>query len=248
MSIGLSANSKTKTNKIDKFGANFDIDTGTTPETVWAHGGVFPFIDAGIQMDVISSDANDIDGGTGAQKIFVTYYTTDNTEKTKEVTLNGTTAVELDDDVKFVSRAYVSQSGSNNTNAGEINIVDRATGLVVYQSIEIAEGQTLSAVQICPKNKEGRVKTHSVTFAKTQAPAGSADMRFNLRKSNGTILTKHVTVISSTKSGDNVIYGSEENDGILMESGDIAFWQCIGVSANDTPIEGRFKVEFKSVE
>jgi hypothetical protein len=138
----------------------------------------------------------------------------------------------------------VVQSGSSNTNEGEINLVDRATGLVVYQSIEIGEGQTLSAVQICPKNKKGLIKKHYVTYAKDQSPLGSADVRFNLRKANGSTQVKHPTTISSIKPFDLVEY---EIGGIEMEAGDIAYWECIAVSANDTPVEGRFDIEFEDV-
>jgi hypothetical protein len=245
MPIGTILNNK-DTNKsiINKFGANFDIDTTTLPETIWAHGGSFPFLNTGIAMDIVSNSANDNISGTGAQKARITYYNTDNTENVVDVDLNGLTRVEIDNDIKICTRIEIIQSGSSNSNEGEVNLIDRATGLVVYQSIEIGEGQTLSAVQICPKNKSGLVKKHITTYAKTQSPAGSADMRLNLRKADGSTLVKHTIVISSIKPFDIVEY---EIGGIEMEAGDIIYWQCISVSANDTPIEGRFDIEFKNI-
>lgn len=230
---------------INKFGVNFDIDTGSTPETIWAHGGVFPFIDTGIPMDLVSSQAADDIAGTGAQKARLTYYTTDNTEVTVDKDLDGITPVQVDDDLKICTRIEIIQTGSGNTNAGEINLVDRATGLVVYQSVEIGEGQTLSAIQICPKDKKGKVIQHSATYAKTQSPAGSADLRLQLRKADGSVLTKHPTVISSVKQEDMVNY--PKDSGVDMEAGDIVFWECTAVSAADTPIEARFDVELVSV-
>jgi hypothetical protein len=229
---------------VNKFGVNFDIDTTSIPETIWAHGGIFPFLDTGIEMDIVSTSANDNLSGTGAQKITIIYYTADNTEVTVEKDLNGLTAVLLADDVKIITRAFISQSGSSNTNEGEINIVDRATGLIVYQSIEISEGQTLSAVQICPKGKKGLVKHHSVSYAKDQSPLGSADLRLNLRLADGSVLTKHSIAISSIKPQDDVRY---DKGGIEMQEGEILFWECIAVSANDTPIEARFDIEFQDI-
>ena len=226
---------------INKFGVNFDIDTGSTPETIWAHGGVFPFIDAGIAMDLVSSQAADDISGTGAQKARITYYTSDNTEVIVDKDLAGVTPVQVDDDLKICTRIEIIQTGSGMTNAGEVNLVDRSTGLVVYQSVEVGEGQTLSAIQVCPKDKKGKVVQHSTTYAKTQAPAGSADLRLQLRKANGSILTKHPTVISSVKQEDIVKYPN--GSGIEIEAGDIIFWECTAVSAADTPIEARFDME-----
>jgi hypothetical protein len=244
MAIGTFKNTQKQT--INKFGANFDIDAG--PEDIWAHGGLFPFIDTGIAMDIKSTSANDNISGSGAQKVRITYYNTDNTENVVDFDLNGLTAVEIDSDIKICTRIEVIQSGASMTNEGEINLVDRATGLVVYQSIEIGEGQTLSTPQICPKNKAGLIKKHITTYAKTQSPAGSADMRLNLRKANGTVLVKHTIVISTIKPFDVVEYDiNNDESGIKMEEGDIIYWTCLLVSATNTPIEGRIDIEFKNI-
>jgi hypothetical protein len=212
---------------VNKFGLNLDIDTGSTPETIWAHGGVFPFLNAGISMSIKSSVAADALAGTGAQKVRITYYQTDNTEVTVDRDMNGVGLVLIDADTKIVTRIEVIQSGTGLTNAGKITVVDTATGLIVYQSIEIGEGQTLSAVQICPKGKKGKVIT---------------DLRLKLRQANGSILTKHAVEISTVKEIDEYNYPI---GGIEMTEGEIIFWNCESVSANDTPIEGRFDIEFE---
>lgn len=76
-----------------KFGYNGDVDTGAAGETVWAYGGVYAFPSAKMQLEVISSSADDTGAGTGAQKVTIYYLDDAYAEKTKEVTLNGTTAV-----------------------------------------------------------------------------------------------------------------------------------------------------------
>jgi hypothetical protein len=193
-------------------------------------------------MSIKSSAAADTLAGTGAQKVRITYYQTDNTEVTVEKDMDGVSLVLIDADTKIVTRIEVIQTGSGKTNAGKITVVDTATGLVVYQSVEIGEGQTLSAVQICPKGKKGRIVKHYVTYAKFQSPAGTADMRLKLRKANGSILTKHAVEISTVKELDEYEYPI---GGIEMVEGEIVFWNCESVSANDTPIEGRFDIEFE---
>jgi hypothetical protein len=229
---------------VNKFGLNLDIDTGTTPETIWSNGGVFPFLDAGISMSIKSSAAADTLAGTGAQKVRITYYQTDNTEITVEKDMDGVSLVLIDADTKIVTRIEVIQTGTSMTNEGKITVVDTATGLVVYQSVEIGEGQTLSAVQICPKGKKGLIVKHYVTYAKFQSPAGTADMRLKLRQANGSILTKHAVELSTIKEVDEYEYPI---GGIKMVEGEIIYWNCESVSAANTPIEGRFDIEFTDV-
>lgn len=233
---------------INKFGENPDIDTADAPVEIWSHGADgtnFIFLDNGVSMDAKSVGANAADddiAGIGAQKVRVEYYLTDNTFRTKDLDMDGVNQVVLDDDVKFVARAYVIQSGSNKTNRGEINIVDRGTGAIVYQSIEIGEGQTLSALQICPKDKKGKVVFHYTTYSRASAAFGSAQMRLRLRAVDGTILTKYNTTLSSNHARDERTYAE---GGIVLAEGEIIFWECKAVSANDTPIEGGFDMELE---
>jgi hypothetical protein len=230
---------------VNKFGVNLDIDAG--PEDIWSNGGLFKFLDAGISMSFKSTVAADTLAGTGAQKIRITYYRTDNTEVIVDKDMDGVTPVLIDADVKIVTRVEVIQAGSGTTNAGKITVVDTATGLLVYQSVEIGEGQTLSAVQMCPKGKAGLVVGHSVTYAKTQNPFADAEMRLNIRKANGTLQVKHPAIISAVKQEDKVEYPviNGVQTGIAMEEGDIVFWRCLVVGAADTPIEARFDVRFE---
>jgi hypothetical protein len=234
---------------INKFGFNDDIDTGDTPIEIWSHGAIganFVFLDTGIPMDLVSTSANDTLAGTGAQKVKITYYLTDNTELIEIKDMNGLTRVPVNDDLKFAARIEIIQTGSGNKNAGEINLVDRATGLIVYQSVEIGEGQTLSAIQICPKGKKGLVKKHSCSYSKAQSPLSAADMRLRLRAVDGSFLTKHTALVNVNKPEDVMVYGDWDDleSGIKMVEGEIIFWECVAVSANDTPIDGRFDIQF----
>lgn len=234
---------------VDKFGVNDDIDIADTPVEIWSHGADgtnFIFLDAGVNMDLKSSDPNDTILGSGAQKVTVTFYLTDFTEVVQEFDMNGVTQVPVTNDGIIGTRMEATQTGSGNTNAGEINLVDRATGVIVYQSIEIGEGQTLSAIQICPKDKKGLVKKHSARYSKVQSPFSAASMRLRLRKVDGSILTKHPAVLHLNNPKDEVEYGDWDDleSGIEMLAGEIIFWECIEVIAAGTPVEGRFDVKF----
>jgi hypothetical protein len=229
---------------INKFGVNLDIDTGTVPETIWANGGSFPFLSAGIQMDFKSSVAADDVLGTGAQIIRVTFYDDSNTQFIQDFDTDGVTPVQLPGVVKIVTRAQVIQAGTGVTNAGKISFVDRATGLVIYQSIEIGEGQTSSSVQIVPAGKKGIIRRLEAGYARAGVAFNNADMRFRVRLENGTIVTKYPVVISANLPDKEIKY---DVGGIELVEGDIAFWECTAVSANDTPILAAFDLELFDV-
>lgn len=226
---------------INKFGVNLDIDTASVPEAIWSHGGAFPFLASGIAMDFLSSVVADDIAGTGAQKIEITWYDDSNVEFIQEFPTDGTTPVQIPGTVKLVSRIVITQAGSGTTNAGEINVVNRG-GAIVYQSMEIGEGQTLSAVQMVPSGKKGIIKRVYAEYARAGAAFNDADMRFRIRLANGTILTKLPTVVSPNNTDHDHFYNA---GGIELEAGDIAFWECIEVSANDTPIAAGFDLEIE---
>lgn len=232
---------------VNKFGENPDIDTIDVPVEIWSHGADgtnFVFLSAGVSADFKSSSINDDIAGTGAQKIRVTYFLSDYTEVIEEFETDGTTQVEISDDFLFCSRVEVTQTGTGNTNAGEINIVDRATGLIVYQSVEIGEGQTLSALQMCPKGKKGNVSFHYCTFSRAAAALNAAQMKVRLRRIDGSTATKYNTTINNNHARDERRYDA---GGISVAAGEIVYWECIDVSANDTPVEAGFDIEFENI-
>jgi hypothetical protein len=234
---------------INKFGRNLNVDTADVPITVWAHGATgkvsFPFLDAGIEMDIFSDNANDALAGTGAQKVEITRYLDDFTEVVETIDMDGIVKIELSGLTKMVSRIEVIQvgAGATKSNIGEINVVDRATGLVVYQSLEPGDGQTFSAVQIVPAGKKGRIKEIFVAYAK-RTNKNDADLSFRVRRANGATVIKHISTISAAKPENGKLY---EVGGIEMAAGDIAYWQVDDVSANDTPLFADFDMELEDI-
>ena len=230
---------------INKFGENPDVDAADVPIEIWAHGADgtnFPFIDIGVPMDIKSDDIADTLLGTGARKARITFYRTDNTEVIVEKDLDGINPVQVDDDVKICTRIEIFDTGSGMINAGEINLVDRATGIIVYQSVEVGEGQTLSAIQICPKNKKGKIVFHYATYSRASVAFASAQMRLRKRAVNGSILTKYNAIISSSNPRDERNYSQ---GGINLVEGEIIYWECTAVSANDVPVEAGFDFELE---
>lgn len=231
--------------QIDKFGENIDIDTTTTPEAVASFGGPVPFLDTAIEMDIVSSSVNDaFPSGTGARTVIIDRYFDDNTFDQITAEMNGQTRVQLPLTEKAATRMKVVTSGSINGNDGNIDIVDRATGLIVYQRIPIEgvlkDGQTLSAFQLIEKGKRGVIKSHYCKYAKIQNNTG-ARLRLRVRGIDGTVVTKYNVTIDNVNKKDNQFYS--DDGGIEVFEGEWVFWEVIEVSANDTPIEAGFSIQ-----
>jgi hypothetical protein len=105
----------------NKFGYNTDIDTAAG-ETIWSVGGMFQPLSSGETVDVVSSDANDTNGGTGVNSV-VLYGVDENwLSQTEVVTMNGTTPVTTTSQWLGINRVAVFLSGSGQTNAGAITV------------------------------------------------------------------------------------------------------------------------------
>ena len=123
-----------------KIGYNGDV--GTTEEDLWTVGGSYVFPAAAIQMQVVSSSAND-DGaplGTGVQTVRIYYLDAAYVSKTTTVTLNGVAAVNTTaTDIFRVQGFRVATAGSGGKAAGNI-LLQAVGGGVTYS--QIATGYT----------------------------------------------------------------------------------------------------------
>lgn len=228
---------------INKYGENQDIDTASVPETIWSHGGIFPFLDTAIEMDFNSTLASDDIAGTGAQKIEITFYDNSHNEFIQVFDTDGTADVQLPGTIKLVSRIEVVQSGTGGVNEGDIHIVDRSTGIIVYQSLKPNNGQTLTAVQMIPSGKKGKIQKATVNYAKL-TNKNDAALTLRIRRANGSTIIKHRSTISSASPKNGIEY---DLGGIEVFEGDIVYWQCDEVSANDTGIYATFDIEWENV-
>lgn len=74
-----------------KIGFNADVDN--VEEDLWSVGGVYVPPSAAMQMEVVSSSADDASGGTGVKSVIIYYLDSNYREQSEIVTLNGTTEV-----------------------------------------------------------------------------------------------------------------------------------------------------------
>ena len=235
-------------NVVNKWGENVDVDTADA--TVSAGQKMWPikrtvqdyiFLDSVIQLSLKSTSGLDTILGSGAQKVKVIYQTA---AEEKEIILDtdGSNLVDLPELSVGSFRLLVTQSGSGNTNAGQIQIVDGSAN--IYATIEIGEGQTQIGIYRIPDNKKGKIKSHKTDYARTAPAANSAQMRLRVRCPDGTIITKWDPTISTDFPKDNKDYFI---GGIKLNPGEWIFWECITVSANDTPLRGSFDIELEDI-
>jgi len=158
---------------VHKFGANFDVDNNSEPETVWTGGGLYPWsaLNVAKTLYILSNDSNE-EGTVELQGLDEDYNVV-----TETVTLNGSTAVTTLNTFLRVYRMIYTDDGGGNV--GVITArVDSPSGTVVAQ-IEGVLSQTLMCVYTVPagytaymmavdfsvqKNKDAQVLMMQRTF------------------------------------------------------------------------------------
>jgi len=153
--LGASANQYDGISVIHKFGANFDIDTGSTPESVWTGGGLYPWdeFDSAQTLYLISTSASD------TTTLHIEGLDANYNLQSETVTLTGTSAVST---TRTYSRIY--RMAYDATNVGTITArVDSGTGTVVAQ-IDIGYAQTLMAIYTVPANHSAYLLCGDITI------------------------------------------------------------------------------------
>ena len=191
---------------------------------------------------VASDNAADNSAGTGARTLSSKFINATGAEVNAQISLLGTSQVALPELSVGVFSFEVETSGSLDTNAGNITVVDGSAN--VYAIIETGKGLSQIAVIRCPDNKRGEIIKHSASYSK---PIGNSDASIflNKRKTDGTIVTLWEAFLSVIHTEDFKEYLNGE---LPLEPGEFLFWKCISVSGNNTPIKAYFDIEFEDLD
>ena len=141
---------------VHKFGANFDIDQATDPESVWTGGGLYPWASLATAQTIYCISTSASDTGTLTLEGLDANYN----EQSETVTLTGTSAVTTTNTFLRVFRMTYGDSA----NVGTVTArVTSGTGTVVAQ-IDAAYAQTLMAVYTVPAGHTGYMAALDATI------------------------------------------------------------------------------------
>lgn len=133
--------------------AGYNDALSSNEEDLWAVGGTYVFLTAQAPLEIVSSNANDSLGGTGAQIVQIHYLDTSYTEKSEIDTLKGTTVVRTKaTDIFRVNNFRVQKTGTNGANLGNIDIRD-TLDTPIYSRIAIGVNRARNIIYTVPKGK-----------------------------------------------------------------------------------------------
>lgn len=202
------ARGESETDFINKFGHNESIDTGTTPEDVWSHGGKYTFTaDGGAPYFISSSSAAD------THDISLRCLTEDASGDWNQediiVTLQGQTKVPItfpsgDDPVRF----YRGFNANSTDLVGNIHIYEDDTltdgvpdtQTKVRGAIIAGDNQTEMAIYTIPSGYVGYFHQGYVSLSST-IRAATMEFTYSVRPHGGVFRVQGRTSLDSTGSG-----------------------------------------------
>ena len=227
---------------VEKFGENPDIDTGTIPQDVWGHGGLYTYSTTADIDKCSSSNAGD------TQEITLTGQTLDNTEITQTITLNGQNKVDIPTDLFRLYRMWNSDSTDI---AGTVYCyVDGAiTGGVPNTDSDVravivnGDNQTEMAIYTIPKGKEGYF--YGGYVSSSRVGNNSAVFTWRMRFPDGVFrVQSRIAVIGGGNSSWNYKYPIPV--GAIPAGTDIKL-SVEDVDANNTGASGGFTILLKDI-
>lgn len=186
-----------RTQGVQKFGLNLDIDTGTDPEDIWSQGGLYTFLDAAAAMFASSSSASDTAVIVKVQGLDANW----NLQE-KTVTLTGQTAVAIDGTWIRVFRAYVSGTTAA---VGDVYIAETDTltagvpntASKIKAKINIAYQQTMMCIYTVPAGFTGWVAAVYFGILAGSAATTKANFSIDVREFGGIFRSQGIFVLNS---------------------------------------------------
>lgn len=161
------------TSHINKFGFNESVSSTFEPITDL---GTNHLPTTATVVSLVSDDAADTDGGTGARSVEVQGLDENFNQVIEVVTMNGTTAVTTTNTYIRIFRMRINEAGSGEVNDGDITASIGGTNVA---QIKAGLGQTLMAVYTVPSRKKAYLVKFQGSLSKNQ------EAQFKLRSKLG---------------------------------------------------------------
>ena len=224
-----------------KFGSNGDIDTGSTPESIWTGGGLYPFATAASNAQVSSDDAQDTSAGTGARTVRLIGLDEDWVQTTETVEMNGLGVVESGTSWIRLDRVVVLTAGSNGTNIGTITVTQG--GADTFALVSPGAGQTELALLSIPYATKGAIMSWEVCMR--DAGSGTDCTLGLFTRTNEQDYTPGAwrlrSEIGLRGAGTSTFDVQLRNPIIVPQRSDIEV-RCLDVTSNNVAITSTFEV------
>jgi len=171
---------------VTSFGRNTDVDAATTPEDIWAGGGLYTGFPSGAlstaePLSIVSSSAADAAAGTGMRTLYIEGLDATGRVQIEVVTLNGVTPVVTTTTWYRAFRASGISGGSGQTNAGTVTIKHATTTANVFVVITPGTAQSHSAVYTVPFGQKGLVTSTLYACSNAATSAQEATVALAMR-------------------------------------------------------------------
>ena len=229
-SLATAANTVTNVTLVQPHADNATI--GTSFETISNTDAdqVFPVI-AGADIDVVSDDAADDDGSTGATAVRVTYLDEEFNQYTEDVTMNGTSEQEMtEQNISFIQKAEVISSGTGLKAAGTITVAD-VTGGGVHAIIITGQKESGNCTWKIPAGHTGYIHGFWYDVDAVAAGQGTAEIALQVAhaESSGVANSEtwrtvaKVTVVENDSDIVSATGGNSNNTGSFSFPGNVPF-------------------------
>jgi hypothetical protein len=229
-SLALAANAVTNVSLVQPYADNATVGTSFETITNTNADQVLPVI-AGADIDLVSGSAADDDGSTGATAVRVTYLDDNFNQYTQDVTMNGTTEVEMtEQNISFIQKAEVISSGTGLAAAGAITIAD-VTGGGVHAVIDAGSKESGNCTWKVPAGHTGYVHGFWYDVDAVAAGVGTAEIALQVAhaESSGVANSEtwrtvaKVTVVENDNDIVAATGGNQNNNGSFSFPGNIPF-------------------------
>jgi len=229
-SLATAANTVTNVTLVQPYADNATI--GTSFETISNTDAdqVLPVI-VGADLDVVSASAADDDGSTGATAVRVTYLDEEFNQYTQDVTMNGTTEVEMTEQtISFVQKAEVTTSGTGLAAAGAITIAD-VTGGGIHAVIDAGSKESGNCTWKIPAGHTGYIHGFWYDVDAVAAGQGTAEIALQVAHAEASGVANSetwrtvakVTVVENDSDIVSATGGNSNNTGSFSFPGNVPF-------------------------
>lgn len=170
---------------------------------------------AGQQMTLVSTSANDTNGGTGVNKVEIQYLDASGNEKTEDVTLNGVGSVNtVATNIRFINDLHTLVVGTNTAAIGTITIFALGSPATVYSQIDPGFNRHRNTARMVPSGLICMIEDFNASGGRsggTGATSGFVQLR----------ITAHHGLLLPVNP--NPVFNLEDTIGIFNTSGSHKF-------------------------